>query len=84
MDLRLSKLNHQFKAKWVSNRPGVTPAQFYDDVVLKLTEVVKSVRIDLLKERNGSNIYKVRKIISFPKKSPFFTFVKPKFYMFTD
>ena len=58
----------QFKAKWVSNRPGVTPAEFYDDVVLKLSEIVKSVRVDLLKAINGTNIYKVRNIIKFPPK----------------
>ena len=51
----------QFKTKWISSRPGVTPAQFYEDVVLKLTEVVRSVRVDILNPINGTNIYKVRK-----------------------
>ena len=50
----------QFKTKWISSRPGVTPAQFYEDVVLKLTEVVRSVRVDILNPINGTNIYKVR------------------------
>ena len=60
-----ANLAFQFEAKWVSNRPGVTPAQFYEDVVLKLTEVVKSVRVDLLKAINGTNIYKVRNVTIF-------------------
>ena len=51
----------QFKTKWISSRPGVTPAQFYEDVVLKLTEVVRSVRVDVLNPINGTNIYNVRK-----------------------
>ena len=43
----------------MSNDLNVTPRQFFNDVVYELEEVVKEVRLDLVKPINGTNIHTV-------------------------
>ncbi len=46
----------QWGAHWVSNRSGVTPAQFYREVVVGVEELVRSVDVYSEEEVGGTNI----------------------------
>ena len=43
----------------MSNDSNVSPEQFYHDVAYKLEDVVKEIRLDLVKPINGTNIHSV-------------------------
>ena len=51
------KRDIQFGATWVSNDSRVSPAEFYADVVLKLEEIVLSVKIYAESLIDGKNIF---------------------------
>jgi len=53
------KKDLQFKAQWVSNQSGVTPKEFYNDVVYSLENIVLNVLFNLIKPINGDKNPKV-------------------------
>ena len=50
----------QFQAQWVSNQSGVTPKQFYYDVVFSLEDIVLDVLFNLIRPINGNKNPKVK------------------------
>ena len=51
------KRDIQFGANWVSNDSNVSPSEFYDDVVLKVEEIVLSVKIYAEVLIEGKNVF---------------------------
>ena len=41
----------------MSNNSNVTPREFFQDVVYELEDVVKEVRLDLIKPIDGTNVH---------------------------
>lgn len=65
----------QFQAQWVSNQSGVTPKQFYYDVVFSLEDVVLDVLFNLIRPINGNKNPKVKTDVHHVSAQPRKTYV---------
>ena len=76
-----TKTDIQFKAQFVSNRSGVTPVEFYNDVVWTQEEIIESVEIFGEKEIGGKNNFLVKPNETFCGE---YLFKKKQYYYFGD